>query len=422
MNQPPDSNYSDDAPGNDTYSHYFHIPHAVHQGNETSKKSIYFCGNSLGLMPKTVNKYIEAELTDWANLGVEGHVHGSNPWVSYHEILTPTMSKIVGAKSSEVVVMNGLTVNLHLMLASFYRPTPERFKILIEYNPFPSDRYALESQVRFHGYDPAEAIIELIPKDGSEIVDTETIIETIAEYGDGIALIMMAGVNYYSGQLYPIAEITQLGHAAGCLVGFDLAHAAGNVTLNLHDDGVDFAVWCSYKYLNSGPGNLSGCYVHERHHRDEKLPKLTGWWGHNKAERFKMAPGFVPIPTVESWQLSNPPILAMAAIKASLDIFEEVGMQHLVDKSKKMSAYLFELLEDLDTDKIKIITPTNPEARGCQVSIQMVNKDKTLFNRLAAEGIIADWREPDVIRIAPVPLYNTFAEIQIFVSLIKKYL
>jgi kynureninase len=395
--------------------HQFHIPQS-----EDGRDLVYLCGNSLGLMPRTTEAYIQQELDDWKRLGVEGHMHAHNPWLPYHELLTEGMARVVGGSAHEVVVMNSLTVNLHLMMVSFYRPTKERYKVLMEYNPFPSDRYAVQSQVRYHGFDPSEAIIELPDHSGTEIISMETIEDILHKHGDEIALIMIGGVNYYTGQAYDMARITKLGHQNGCMVGFDLAHAAGNLDVQLSDFGPDFAVWCSYKYLNSGPGGLSGCYVNERHHQDADLPKFAGWWGHDKSRRFKMEPDFVPIPTVESWQLSNPPIFQMAAIKASLDIFDQAGgITNLRAKSVELTTMLYDRIASLDRQDIEIITPNVSDQRGCQLSIRMLKPDKSYFDQLTAKGIFADWREPDVIRVAPCPLYNTEEDILRFVAQLK---
>lgn len=394
----------------------FHIPK-----HSDGSDSIYLCGNSLGLQPKTTKKYILQELEDWQKYGVEGHFHAKHPWMPYHEFLTAKMAKVVGAKPSEVVVMNTLTTNLHLMMVSFYRPTPQRYKILTDWNPFPSDQYAVDSQARFHGYEPKDAIIEPQPKGDSALIATEDILEIIENQGDSIALVMIGGVNYYSGQLYDLEKITQLAHSKGCLVGFDLAHAAGNIHLNLHKTGCDFAVWCTYKYLNSGPGSLGGCFVHERHAK-ATLPRFEGWWGNDKQVRFKMEKDFIPIGGAESWQLSNPPILSMAAILASLDIFEAAQMDRLSKKSKLLTTYLEALINNIPTDKIRIITPTNTAERGCQLSLQVKGADKKIFDYLMANGVIADWREPDVVRVAPVPLYNSFEDVWKFARLLEAYL
>ena len=391
----------------------FHIPK-----DENGNDVVYLCGNSLGLMPKATSDYINQELEDWKNLGVEGHFLAKNPWMPYHEFLTKNMANVVGALPSEVVVMNSLTVNLHLLMVSFYRPTSNRYKILFDYSPFPSDRYAIASQVKFHGYDPADAMIELIPDSSDELVSIDNIKNILETQGNEIALILIGGVNYYTGQLYDIKTITKLGHAHGCVVGFDLAHAAGNIDLHLHEDGPDFAAWCSYKYLNSGPGSLSGCFVHERHHQSD-LPRFAGWWGHDKATRFLMGDEFKPIQTAEGWQLSNPPVLSMAAIRASLDLFAEAEIDRLRSKSVKLTAYLADLLAEIHDENIKIITPSDPTSRGCQLSIQMIKPDKKLFNYLTENGVIADWREPDVIRVAPVPMYNSFEDVWQFCRILK---
>jgi len=382
------------------------------------KEHIYLCGNSLGLQPKTVEEALQQELKDWKNYGVEGHFHAKNPWMPYHEFLTDAMAKVVGAKSHEVVVMNTLTVNLHLMMVSFYRPTSKRHKILIEYDAFPSDKYAASSQIRFHGHDPSESLIELKAREGEECLRPEDIQKVIAEQGDEIALIMIGNTNYYTGQYFDMKTITEWGHAKGCLVGFDCAHGAGNVPLELHDSGCDFAVWCSYKYLNSGPGSLGGAFVHERH-ADKALPRFEGWWGHNKETRFKMRDGFEAIYGVEAWQLSNPPILSMAAIWASLKIYEEAGIENLRKKSLKLTGYLEFLVNQLGDEVVKIITPSDPKQRGCQLSIQVKNADKSLYDMVTSKGVIADWREPDVIRVAPVPLYNSYADVHNFASILK---
>jgi len=384
----------------------FHIPK-----DKEGKDVIYFCGNSLGLMPVTAQDYVLQELQDWKNLGVEGHFHAKNPWMPYHEILAKPMADIVGAFPQEVVVMNSLTVNLHLLMVSFYRPTKERHKILFDYSPFPSDRYAIESQIKFHGHDPKESMLELMPDENSEIVTIDHVKNIIDAEGDKIALILIGGVNYYTGQAYDIKKITDMGHTKGCIVGFDLAHAAGNLHLQLHDDGPDFAAWCTYKYLNSGPGSLSGCFIHKRHHHNTDIPRFAGWWGNDKKTRFLMEDDFSPIDTAEGWQLSNPPVLSMAAIKASLDIFTEAGILNLRTKSKLLTLYLEYLIHRENNENIYIITPSDPEHRGCQLSIQMKNPDKKLFHYLAENRVVADWREPDVIRVAPVPLYNTFEDV-----------
>ena len=381
---------------------------------------VYLCGNSLGLQPKTTRAAIEQELVDWQNYGVEGHFHAKNPWMPYHEFLTEAMAKVVGAKPIEVVVMNTLTVNLHLMMVSFYRPTPKRHKILIEFDAFPSDKYGVASQIKFHGHDPAESLVELKARPGEELLRMEDIEKVIEEQGDEIALIMLGNTNYYTGQFFDMKRIAELGPAKGCMVGFDCAHGAGNVDLDLHNSGVDFAVWCSYKYINSGPGSLGGCFVHERHAHDKELPRFTGWWGHNKETRFGMRDAFDPIPGVEAWQLSNPPILSMAAIKASLEVFMKAGMENIFKKSKTLTGYLEFLVNEMQNDQIGVITPKDPSQRGCQLSIQVKNADKTLFNKITEKGVIVDWREPDVIRVAPIPLYNSYEDVYRFVEILKE--
>ena len=379
-------------------------------------------GNSLGLQPRATKDYISQELEDWANLGVDGHTHAKHPWLHYHEFLTENMAKVVGAKPIEVVVMNTLTANLHLMMVSFYKPTPKRYKILIEADAFPSDKYAVESQLRHHGFDPKDGLVLWKARKGEELAnydDLETILEA---QGNEIALVMIGGVNYYTGQFFDFKRITQLGHKYGCMVGFDCAHGAGNVKLDLHDSGADFAVWCTYKYLNSGPGSLGGCFVHERHAHNKDLNRFAGWWSHNKETRFKMRDEFDQLPGAEGWQLSNPPILSMAAIRASLDMFAEVGMEKLTKKSKHLTGYFEFLINELNNKDIKIITPSNPEERGCQLSIQVKNADKKLHHQLTEAGVISDWREPDVIRCAPVPLYNSYQDVYELVEKLEEIL
>lgn len=383
---------------------------------------IYFTGNSLGLMPKTARAYVDQELEDWERLAVEGHVHAKNPWLPYHEFLTVQMAAIVGAKPIETVVMNSLTVNLHLLLVSFLRPTADRPFVMIEKGAFPSDQYAVESQMRCHGLDPRQFLIELIPREAESTLRTDDIIATIEEYDDQIALIMLGGVNYYSGQAFDMKAITAAGHKAGAVVGFDLAHAAGNLQLEMHDWNVDFAAWCSYKYLNGGPGAVGGAFVHERHATDFDLPRFAGWWGHDKETRFLMGPEFKPLAGAEGWQISNPPILQMAALRASLEIFEEAGMAALRRKSKLLTGYIEFLLDELGDEQIAVITPRNPEERGCQLSIRVRDADKALFNAITENGVVADWREPDVIRVAPVPLYNSFGDVYRFAEILRTVL
>ncbi|MBA4123588.1 MAG: kynureninase [Acidobacteria bacterium] len=412
--------FTKDADAQDSLKHFrenFYIPK---QSN--GKDAIYLTGNSLGLQPKTTRAYIEQELKDWETFGVEGHTKAKNPWMPYHEFLTEQMARVVGAKPPETVVMNSLTVNLHLLLVSFYRPTAKRHKIVIEAGAFPSDQYAVASQIKFHGFDVENSLIELKPRESETCLRTEDIEKTIAENGESIALILLGGVNYYTGQAFDMRRIAEIGHKVGAVVGFDLAHAAGNLELYLHDWNVDFAAWCSYKYLNSGPGGVAGCFVHERHSENFDLPRFAGWWGHDKETRFLMNSEFVPIKGAEGWQLSNPPIFQMAALKASLDIFEEAGMRTLREKSKKLTGYLEFLLGEIHDEHISVITPSNPSERGCQLSIRVQNANKDLFKAISRRGVVADWREPDVIRVAPVPLYNSFADVHKFAQILKNCL
>jgi kynureninase len=386
----------------------FHFP-TFHNENP-----VYFTGNSLGLQPKTAAIYIQEELNAWANYGVEGHFLAKRPWFSYHENLTNMAAKVVGALPIEVVITHSLTTNLHLLMVSFYRPSGKRVKILCEEKAFPSDQYALASQISFHGL-PAETLVEVGPRPGEHLIREEDILQKIAELGDELALVMIGGVNYYSGQYFDLQKITAAGHAVGAVVGFDLAHAAGNVNLALHDWNVDFAAWCGYKYLNSSPGGVSGLFVHERHAHNKSLPRFAGWWGHNKEVRFQMEPGFDPIPGAEGWQLSKEPGLGMAAHLASLEICEEAGMEHIAQKRDQMTAFLAFLIEDVSVRNeekcsFEIITPNNPSQRGAQLSILAKGQGKQLFDRLTDLGVIADWREPNVIRIAPAPLYNSYED------------
>ena len=395
----------------------FHIPR-----DKDGKEWLYFTGNSLGLQPKITSKYIEQELNDWANFGVEGHFEAKNPWLSYHELLADAMAKVVGAKPVEVVVMNTLTTNLHLLMVSFYQPSKTKYKIIIESDAFPSDRYAVQSQLSFHGFDPEEALIEWKPKEGKELLELEDLKSILDSQGDEVALLLIGGVNYYTGQYLDIKKIAELGHAKKCMVGIDLAHGAGNIQPNLHDSSIDFAAWCTYKYLNSGPGSLSGLFVHEKHAQRKDLPRFAGWWNHNKETRFNMRQPFDVMEGAEGWQLSNPPILSMAAVKASLDIFEKVGMDALVKKSKKLTGFFEYLVNEIASDTIKIITPTNPNERGCQLSLQVKNADKNLHKKLTENNIITDWREPDVIRCAPVPMYTSFEDVYQMVTILESLL
>ena len=401
----------------DPLAHYrsqFHIPK-----DPNGNPWLYFCGNSLGLQPKTTQQYIQQELNDWADFGVEGHFEAKNPWMPYHEFLTGAMAELVGAKPLEVVVMNTLTTNLHLLMVSFYQPTKTKYKIVIESDAFPSDRYAVESQLNFHGFDPKDGLVEWKPREGEELLRMEDLETLLEEQGDEIALLLIGGVNYYTGQSLDIKRIAELGHAKDCMVGIDLAHGVGNIKPNLHDSGVDFAAWCTYKYLNSGPGSLAGLFMHEKHAYNKDLKRFSGWWSHNKSTRFNMRQELDVMPGAEGYQLSNPPILSMAAIKASLDIFKEVGMDALREKSEKLTGYFEYLINEIDTDRFRIITPANPAERGCQLSIQVKNADKSLHKKLSDQHIITDWREPDVIRCAPVPLYNSFEDVYHMTEILK---
>lgn len=410
-----------------------------HRGRDV----IYFCGNSLGLEPVSANNYIRKELESWKQYAVEAHFKGERPWMSYHEMFAEPLARLAGALPSEVVAMNQLTVNLHLLMVSFYRPEKNRFKIITEARPFPSDSYALESQVRFHGFSPGEAIIELQPRKGEHCLRTEDILAEIEKNKNSLALVMMGGVNYFTGQAFDMKAITAAAHKVGVFCGFDLAHAMGNLALNLHQWKVDFACWCSYKYLNSGPGGIAGVFIHKNHAANRSIPRFAGWWGHDKASRFKMGKGFEPIPTAEGWQLSNAPILSMAAHKASLDIFDEAGMDALTAKSRLLTGYLQFVIEEINKTgdrrpkteeinktgdrrpktgekKLEIITPKTEKERGCQLSIIAHGFGKNLFEKLTAGGVISDWREPNVIRLAPVPLYNSFEDIYRFGQILAR--
>lgn len=391
------------------------------------KPAIYFTGNSLGLQPDNAQDYLLQELEDWKRFGVEGHFHAQHPWFSYHEPFAELLAAVVGGKRSEVVAMGSLTNNLHLLMVSFYRPTKTRFKILSEQKAFPSDLYALDSQAAYHGFDPKDAVVEMGPRPGENTIRKEDILDKIRELGDSLALVMMGGVNFYTGQLFPMAEITRVAHEYGAMVGFDLAHAAGNVELRLNEWQVDFAAWCSYKYLNSGPGSVAGIFVHEKHHANENLPRFNGWWGNHPENRFKMEREFKPFHSAEAWQLSNAPVFSMAVHRASLEIYRDAGgLKPLTDKSKKLTGYAYALIQKLNadagTEHIQIITPVNEAERGCQLSLVMKKDGKRVFDALTQQGIITDWREPDVIRIAPVPLYNSFKDVYDFYAVLKSIL
>lgn len=393
------------------YRSRFHFPKARHGG-----ECVYLCGHSLGLQSKSVRDYVEQELKDWEALGVEGHLLGRHPWLSYHRLLREQVARLIGAKPIEVVVMNSLTVNLHLMMVSFYRPMSHRHKIVIEGSAFPSDQYAVKSQIRFHGFDPATALIELKPRAGEDLLRTEDIYKLIEREGDSIALILLGGVNYSTGQAFDLATITGVGHAKGCTVGFDLAHAAGNLRLEMHDCGADFAVWCNYKYLNGGPGCIGGCFVHEDHARAWELPRFAGWWGHDETTRFQMGPDFAPMAGAEGWQLSNPSILTLAALRASMDIFDEAGMEALRVKSISLTGYLEFLLDQQASTRFSIISPRDPSQRGAQLSLRITTNGRALCERLAEQGVLCDWREPDILRVAPAPLYNSYRDVFVFVE------
>ena len=387
---------------------------------------VYFTGHSLGLQPKSVRAAVELELDEWAKYGVEGHFHSTNPWYSFHELLTPPMAELVGARESEVVCMNSLTTNIHLLFVSFYRPTKTRYKIISEAKMFPSDRYLLETQARFHGFDPDDAIIEVEPREGGRLINDDDILAAIEAHADEVAIVFFGGVNYFTGQVFDMPRLTEAAHSVGAVAGFDLAHAAGNIPLRLHDWNVDFAAWCSYKYLNSSPGNVGGIFVHERHGKNFDLPRFGGWWGHNKETRFQMKNGFQPMEGAEGWQLSNVPILGMSAMKASLDVFAEAGMPALREKSEKLTGYLEFTIDELAADfpdaEISLITPRDPDRRGCQLSIDIAGRQRALFDDMIATGLIADFREPCIIRMAPVPLYNSFEDVYVFGQVLRRLL
>ena len=386
-------------------------------------EQVYLCGNSLGLQPRATRQALLDELDDWARLGVEGHVHGRHPWLPYHSEVRETLAAVVGAEPSEVVAMNSLTVNLHLMMVSFYRPTRERHAILIERNAFPSDRHAVASQIAFHGYDPEQALIELDADEPGGTVSMATIERTLREHGAAVALVLWPGVQYLTGQAFDLAAITRLAHAQGCMIGFDLAHAAGNIVTNLHDSCGDFATWCSYKYLNSGPGAIAGCFVHARH-AHETLPRFAGWWGHQESTRFQMRPEFDPAPGADGWQLSNPPILALAPLRISLEVFQRAGIGRLREKSQRLTGYLEWLIRTQLDDVLEILTPAEPERRGAQLSVRVRHgraAGRSLFEHLVTHGVLGDWREPDVMRISPAPLYNRFEDCLEFAEAVRAW-
>ena len=403
----------------DQLSHYqneFSFPQV------NGKKVIYFTGNSLGLQPKRAKTYVDEVMNDWANLAVEGHFYAEKPWWDYHERFANPLSKLVGALPSEVTVMNTLTVNLHLLMVSFYQPTSKRFKFICEEKAFPSDQYLFQSQVRFHGYKPEDAIVEIKRRDGEHNIRLEDVVAKINEVGDELALVLIGGVNYYTGQVFDMKTITAAGHKVGAYVGWDLAHAAGNIELQLHDWQVDFAAWCSYKYMNSGPGNASGCFIHDKHHTNSELPRFAGWWGHNKERRFKMEPNFDPIQGADGWQISNLPVLSLAPYLSSVELFAEIGMTALIAKRNTITAYLEFILNEIDREvkgNFEIITPSNPAERACQLSVFLHGEGRSLFDYLMKNGVIIDWREPNVIRLAPVPLYTSFEDIYRFGQILK---
>ncbi len=391
------------------------------------KDEIYLCGNSLGLQPKLAADYVQRELTQWAELGVKGHFTGDFPWMPYHEFLSEGFADLVGAHDNEVVAMNSLTTNLHLMMVSFYKPTKTRYKILIEDHAFPSDHYAVESQIKFHGFDPKDGMLLIKPRDGEDYIRPEDVLELIEKEGESIALIMLPGVQYYTGQVFDMKTITELGHKKGCKVGFDLAHAAGNIVMQLHDWQVDFAAWCTYKYLNSGPGSVAGCFVHRNHHKNTELNRFAGWWGHDKETRFKMENSFKPMESAEAWQLSNPPVLSLSAIRGSLDTVKKAGgIKALREKGVKLASFMRYLLDTELPKSISILTPDEPRYAGCQLSLTVqvsgeVNQElgKQVFDKIEDEGVTGDWRYPNVIRVAAVPQYNSFEDVYRFVDILK---
>lgn len=396
----------------------FHIPRAP----DNTAEVVYLCGNSLGLMPRATRDAVLEDLDDWARLGVEGHFHARHPWFPAHEFCRESAARLVGGLPHEVVVMNSLTVNLHLMMATFYRPTPDRFKVVIEDAAFPSDSYAVRSQANWHGLNPSEAVVRLKPRAGEHALRTEDILEAIERHGRSIALVMLGGVNYLTGQVFDFARITEAGHRAGAHVGWDLAHAAGNIPLHLHDWDADFACWCCYKYLNSGAGAVAGCFIHERHARNTGLPRFAGWWGNDPATRFKMGPEFVPVPTADAWALSNPPVLALTPVRVSLEIFDKATMPALRRKSLALHHYMRSQIESLNTSALELITPREDDAHGSQLSIAVKDRPRELFNALTADHVMCDYREPNVVRIAPVPLYNTFHDCWRFAEILRKHL
>jgi len=400
-----------------TYRDEFHFPKV------NGKQVIYFTGNSLGLQPKRTKLYVDEVMSDWANMAVEGHFYSDKPWWDYQERFAVPLSEVVGAKPSEVGVMNTLTVNLHLLMVSFYNPTPKKYKIICEEKAFPSDQYMFQSQVKFHGFDPKDAIVEIKRREGEANIRLEDVLAKIEEVGSELALVLIGGVNYYTGQVFDMKTITAAGQKQGAYVGWDLAHAAGNIKLDLHDWNVDFAAWCSYKYMNSGPGNASGFFVHEKHHNDKELKRFAGWYGHNKERRFKMEPDFDPVHGADGWQISNLPILSLAPYLASVEMFAEVGMDKLIAKRNLITAYLEFVLHEIDNEldgaEFEILTPSNQDERGCQLSVYLHGQGRELFERLMKNGVITDWREPNVIRLAPAPFYCSFEDMYDFGQILK---
>jgi kynureninase len=399
------------------YRDEFHFPKV------NGKQVIYFTGNSLGLQPKRTKSYVDEVMSDWANMAVEGHFYSDKPWWDYQERFAAPLSEIVGAKPSEVGVMNTLTVNLHLLMVSFYNPTPKKYKIICEEKAFPSDQYMFQSQVKFHGFDPKDAIVEIKRREGEANIRLEDVLAKIDEVESELALVLIGGVNYYTGQVFDMKTITAAGQKQGAYVGWDLAHAAGNIKLDLHDWNVDFAAWCSYKYMNSGPGNASGFFVHEKHHNDKELKRFAGWYGHNKERRFKMEPDFDPVNGADGWQISNLPILSLAPYLASVEMFAEVGMDKLITKRNLITAYLEFVLHEIDNEldgaEFEILTPSNQDERGCQLSVYLHGQGRELFERLMKNGVITDWREPNVIRLAPAPFYCSFEDMYDFGQILK---
>lgn len=396
----------DDADPLKSFRSEFHLPKT-----KEGREALYFVGNSLGLQPKQTRSYVEEVLNDWEKLAVEGHEKGKHPWYPYHEFLSESTARLVGAKPIEVVVMNTLTVNLHLMLISFYRPTAKKYKIIIESGAFPSDQYAVASQAKLHGHDPKGAILEWQPREGEDLLHLEDLKKMVEDHSGEVALILLGNVNYRTGQAFPLKQISELAKKHGIVFGVDLAHGAGNLELKLHDDEVDFAVWCSYKFLNAGPGSLGGCFVHEKHARAFHLPRLEGWWGHDKVKRFLMEKEFSPMAGAEGWQLSNPPIFPMATLRASMEIFDRAGIGRLRIKSKLLTGYFEYLLKNSEIGDFKILTPSNPEERGCALSLMFGKQGKTMLQKLSQNGVKCDYREPGVLRFAPVPLYNSFLDV-----------